>query len=331
MRARARFIPPMLLVRTDTLPDDTTRWQYELKLDGYRAIAFRADDKRAELRSRNDKDLGARYPAVVKALASLPADTVIDGEIVALDENGRPSFNRLQHAGASKRAPVLYFVFDVLILGGRDVRREPLAVRRTLLAEEVLPTLSEPIRDAAPLAAPLPVLIASARSFGFEGLIAKRLDSEYESDQRTGAWRKMRLNQGQEFVIGGYTVGATMFDALIVGYYEASRLMYVARTRAGFTPASRAEVWRKMRAIETNECPFVNLPESPGGHWGRDSGLTAEKMSACRWVKPLLVAQIEYVEWTEDNHLRHSQFIGLRDDKDPRAVVRERAAERERE
>jgi ATP-dependent DNA ligase len=131
----------------------------------------------------------------------------------------------------------------------------------------------------------------------------------------------MRVNQGQEFVIGGYTIGASPFDALIFGYYEGERLLYAARTRNGFTPATRAQVFKRFKGLEITVCPFANLPEKKPGRWG--AGLTAKKMADCRWLDPTLVAQIEFVEWTDEGHLRHSKFVGLREDKDPTTVNRE--------
>jgi bifunctional non-homologous end joining protein LigD len=317
-RIRARFIEPMLLLRTDALPNDP-RWAYQLKLDGYRAVAFKTGDK-IHLRSRNDSDFAGRYPAVMEALTKLPNDTVIDGEIVALDPDGRPSFSLLQNYG-SERTPIVYFVFDVMILAGRDVMNKPLTVRRELLETEVLPTLAAPVRYAAPLDASLPVLVQSVKAQGFEGLVAKRLDSRYEPGLRSGAWMKVRVNRGQEFVIGGYTVGGNPFDALIFGYYEGDRLLYAARTRNGFTPAVRAQLFKKLRALETTTCTFANLPEPKGGRWG--AGLTAKKMADCRWLQPVLVGQFEFVEWTPDNHLRHTKFIALREDRAAREVRRE--------
>jgi ATP-dependent DNA ligase len=150
--------------------------------------------------------------------------------------------------------------------------------------------------------------------------VAKRLDSRYEPGQRSGAWQKMRVSQGQEFVIGGYTPGPTNFDALIFGYHEGGRLLYAARTRNGFTPASRAALYRRFRPLEIPECPFANLPEAHGGRWGQ--GLTAEKMKECRWLRPVLVGQFEFVAWTPDNHLRHSRFVALREDRDATEVHR---------
>jgi DNA ligase D-like protein (predicted ligase) len=317
---KAKYIEPMLLLRTDALPPDGTRWQYELKFDGYRAIAFKTGGT-IHLRSRNDNDFRIHYPSIVKGLATLPAETVIDGEVVALDEHGRPSFNLLQNH-VSSRAPLVYFVFDVMMLGGKDVTRERLTVRREILEAKVLPRLGEPVRYAAPLEATLPVLVQSVKAQGFEGLVAKRLDSVYEPGMRSGAWMKMRVNRGQEFVIGGYTIGGNPFDALIFGYYDhEGRLIYAARTRNGFTPAKRTQLFKTFKGLETTTCPFVNLPEAKSGRWG--AGLTAKKMADCRWLKPALVGRFEFLEWTGENHLRHTKFIALRDDKAARDVRRE--------
>jgi len=313
----ARFIPPMLLLPTENLPEGPD-WLYEIKLDGYRALAIRAHSN-VHLRSRNDKDFSTRYRDITNALTALPEETVVDGEIVALDENGLPSFNLLQNYSAS--AQIVYYVFDVLVLSGRDVMQESLATRRVLLEEKILPHLDEPIRYSQELRASLSDLIEAVKAQGLEGLIAKNRTKGYEPGQRSGAWQKMRVNRRQDFVIGGYTVGGSTFDALVFGYYEGNRLLYVARTRNGFTPALRAELMRRFRGKEIPACPFENLPEARGGRWGQ--GLTAEKMKGCRWLKPVLVGRFEFVEWTPDNHLRHSKFISLREDRNPRDVVRE--------
>jgi bifunctional non-homologous end joining protein LigD len=318
-RVKARFIPPMLLLKTETLPDDPHKWAYELKLDGYRAIAFKTGG-RLSLRSRNDNDFVVRYPAVVRGLQKLPDETVVDGEVVAFDAEGRPSFSLLQNYDAAS-TPIGYFVFDVLILNGRDLRDEPLSTRQALLERTVLPHLTEPVRHIAPLEGSLQTLVHSVKAHGFEGLVAKRRDSRYESGERSGVWRKMRVNRGQEFVIGGYTPGTRAFDALVIGYYQDGKLLYASRTRNGFTPALRAQVMRKFKGLETDVCPFANLPEKKSGRWG--FGLTATKMQECRWLKPVLVGQFEFLEWTADNHLRHTRFVALRDDKDPRSVTRE--------
>jgi ATP-dependent DNA ligase len=130
----------------------------------------------------------------------------------------------------------------------------------------------------------------------------------------------MRVNRGQEFVVGGYTLG-NPFDALIFGYHQDGKLLYAARTRNGFTPPTRALLAKRFKGLEIRDCPFANLPEKRAGRWG--AGLTVKKMADCRWLKPVLVGQFEFVEWTGDNHLRHTKFVGLRDDRDAKAVVRE--------
>jgi len=276
-RGTGRFIPPMLLLQTPALPEGPL-WQYELKLDGYRAVAFTCEGT-VHLRSRNDKDFALRYPAVLKALGGLPDDTVIDGEIVALDQEDRPSFNALQNHG-SGAVSVVYYVFDVMVLGGRDVMREPLQRRRELLQKEVLPMLAEPVGYIAPFDVPLAVLVQSVKAQGFEGIVAKRRDSVYQSGLRSGAWMKMRVNKSQDFVIAGYTRGTTTFDALIFGFYDGERLIYAARTRSGFNPATRATLWKRFRALEMDACPFSNLPEARAGRWGQ--GLTQAKMAVCQ-------------------------------------------------
>jgi ATP-dependent DNA ligase len=240
--------------------------------------------------------------------------------VVAFDQEGRPSFNALQNY-ASASAPVMYYVFDVMVLAGKNVMSEPLQKRRELLQKKLLPKLAEPIRYSAPLDSDLPVLIQSVKVHGFEGLVAKRCTSVYEPGLRSGAWMKMRVNRGQEFVIGGYTRGTKTFDALVFGYYEGDRLMYAARTRNGFTPVTRAQLFRKFKGLEIDKCPFANLPEARSGRWGQ--GLTKAKMAECVWLKPVLVGQFEFLEWTGDNHLRHSKFVGLREDKNAKGVLRE--------
>jgi bifunctional non-homologous end joining protein LigD len=193
--------------------------------------------------------------------------------------------------------------------------------RARCTTERDTPRVAEPVRYVEPLEADLPTLIESVKANGLEGLVAKRLDSRYEPGLRSGAWMKMRVNRGQEFVIGGYTVGATPFDALIFGYYESGKLSYAARTLNGFTPATRGRLFKRFKGLETRDCPFSNLPEAKSGRWG--AGLRAKKMADCRWLKPELVAQIEFLEWTGENHLRHTRFVGLREDKSAKDVRRE--------
>jgi ATP-dependent DNA ligase len=156
------------------------------------------------------------------------------------------------------------------------------------------------------------------KQFGFEGVIAKRKNSCYESGKRSGAWLKYTVNKAQEFVIGGYTPDNPL-DALIVGYYGGDKLMFASKVRNGFVPRLRREVWAKLKHLQTDTCPFANLPEKKRTQWA----LTREQMRECVWLKPEMVGQFEFTEWTRDGHLRHSKFCGLREDKNAREVIRE--------
>src|SRR5229473_5458645 len=168
-------------------------------------------------------------------------------------------------------------------------------------------------------------MLAAVRQQQLEGVIGKHKDSLYQPGKRTGAWIKYRVNRGQEFVIGGYIPGPHGLDSLIVGYYRGEDLIYVARVRNGFVPASRRQVFEKIRHLASPTVPFVNLPDTHKSRWGDE--LTAEKMKECVWLRPETVAQIEFLEWTEADRLRHSRFAGLRDDKDARSVVKEHESE----
>jgi ATP-dependent DNA ligase len=195
-----------------------------------------------------------------------------------------------------------------------------LSKRRPLL-EHALEPVTEPIRLSQPLTAPVEALIAAAKEHGLEVLIAKDLNSPYQSGIRTGGWTKYKINQGQELVIGGYLPGQPTFDALLVGYYKQDKLLFVGKIRNGFVPNVKADVAKRFRGLETTDCPFANLPEPKTAR--RGMALTAEVMKTCRWLKPELVAQVEFAEWTENDHLRHARFVGLREDKDAVSVTRE--------
>lgn len=158
-----------------------------------------------------------------------------------------------------------------------------------------------------------------------EGIIGKRKDSLYETGKRSGSWIKYRVSLGQELVIGGYVPGTHGLDSIVVGYYKDDDLIYVARVRNGFVPASRRQVFEKLRPLVMPACPFVNGPETHRSRWGE--GLTAKDMKKSVWVRPELVAQIEFLEWTDSGHLRHSKFVGLRNDRSARSVVKEHADE----
>ena len=317
----AGFIEPMECLAVTKLPDGP-EWVYEIKLDGYRALAINADGK-LSLYSRRQKSFSRQYRHVFDALRDLPENTVVDGEIVALDDQGRPNFNFLQHS-KSQAKRICYFVFDLLIYQNRDLTHLPLIERREML-KSVLKFQSPRVRIAEYFETSTTAMLESAAEQGLEGVVAKRKASRYEAGKRSGAWAKYRLNSGQELVIGGYVLGAQGVDSIVVGYYRGPDLIYVARVRNGFVPATRRQMFMALLPLETPTCPFVNLPETEKGRWG--TGLTADDMKKCVWVRPEVVARIEYLEWTDGDHLRHAKFAGLRDDKNAKSITKEHAAE----
>ena len=316
--ARLDFIKPMLAKPTDRLPSGP-QWLYELKLDGYRMLVMK---KRGvvTLFSRRGNVLNAPYAAIVGAFSFLPDNTIIDGELVVLERNGKPSFSALQHSRFTPDA-LYFYVFDLVAYQGKDLRKLALVDRVSLLKRHVLKGMREPVRLSAVFEASANDLVAAAKKAGLEGVIAKRADSRYESGERSGAWVKYKTNKGQELVIGGYRPGPNGFEYLLVGYYEGKNLIFIAKIRNGFTPALRREVARNFGALKTSKCPFANLPELPSAR--RGEAITADVMEKIQWLRPKLVAQIEFTEWTEGNHLRHSRFVALRDDKLAREVVKE--------
>jgi ATP-dependent DNA ligase len=227
--------PRWSVLPTDRQRHITREATKEIKLDGYRALAVKPESD-VTLFSRRRKSLNRQFPYIVEALGDLPAGTVVDGEVVAIDESGRPNFNLLQNfrADASR---IQYYIFDLLCWKDRDLTRVPLVERRALL-KSVAVILARRIRIADYFEAAPNDLLAAVREQRLEGIIGKRRDSVYQPGKRSGAWIKYRVNRGQEFVIGGYFPGPHGCDSLIVGYYDGDNLMYVARTRNGFVSAS---------------------------------------------------------------------------------------------
>jgi ATP dependent DNA ligase domain len=252
------------------------------QVHGYRCLAGR-NGKGVILWSRRGNLFTTQLPHIARACERLPPGTLLDGEIVALDANGWVSFNLLQHHRSKARA-LLFYVFDVLAYRGRSLLKEPLERRRQVLAEAIkdatTPGKAAPIALSETLNASAADLVRVAREFGFEGVVAKRKDSLYESGKRTGAWVKYKVNRGQEFVIGGYT-SENPFDALIAGYYEGRRLLYAAKVRNGFVPKVRREVASRFKGLEIGACPFANLPERKRTQWA----LTKE-MKNCVFAMP---------------------------------------------
>ena len=251
-RTEASFVEPMECLSVSKLPEGA-QWVWEVKLDGYRALAVKSGIG-VTLFSRRRKSLNRQFPYIVEALADLPEGTVVDGELVAIDDSGRPDFNLLQNFRA-EASRIHYYVFDLLCWKGRDLTRLPLIERRALLKSLVV-VKDKRIRTCDYFEAAPNDLLAAVREQRLEGIVGKQENSHYQPGKRSGAWIKYRVNRGQEFVIGGYFPGPHGFDSLIVGYYDGDKLMYVARTRNGFVPASRRQVFSKVKHLATPDLPI---------------------------------------------------------------------------
>ena len=316
---RLRFVIPMAAQPVKVLPEGKA-WLYEPKLDGYRALLLK-DGRQIRILSRNEKDLTAMYPGIAAAGLRLSAQqALIDGEIVALAADGRPSFQALQHRSSHPRHLIVFYAFDLLHLDGRELMGAPLLARRAQLPKVIGHDAT--IRLSRDLPGRTADIVHALEAAGIEGVVAKRKDSTYQPGERSDAWLKLKLERQQEFVVGGYRPeGAAGLDALLVGYYEGTTLQFAGKVRAGFTPHIRRDVAGRLAPLAIDECPFANLPDASSGRWG--GGITADQMHVMRWTKPELVAQIRFTEWTADSRLRHAAFLGLRVDKAAREVRRE--------
>jgi bifunctional non-homologous end joining protein LigD len=324
-RARPRFIEPMKS-RLVEQPPSGGDWSYELKFDGIRALAIR-NGKSVRLISRNEKELNKRFPEIARACEEIAADEfVIDGEVVALDDEGRSSFQLLQRGELDAQdAPLAFYVFDLLQLNGRSLLSLGLRQRKELLAG-ILPA-SDIIRFSGELGSGAMSLLTEVKRRGLEGLIGKKPDSVYEPGRRSGSWIKIKCVNEQEFVIGGFTppAGARKhFGALLVGYYaEDDSLRFAGKVGTGFDTKMLSMLHRKLLAEKRERCPFADLPSKQNGQWVQ--GITPGEMRKCTWVNPKFVCQIKFAEWTRDLKLRQPVFLGLREDKNAREVRREAA------
>jgi bifunctional non-homologous end joining protein LigD len=341
----AKSLRPMLATQV-ARPFSRAGWIFEAKLDGVRALAFVSHDDpgaeprpdgrppgRIDLRSRRGNAMTVQYPEVVAALASQPVRAaVFDGEIVAMNGEGVPSFQEIQpRINLSKPAevervaaetPVYYYVFDLLYLDGYDLTRVPLVERKELLRRTLEPgahiRFVDHERDDGE------TLYEGATKLGFEGVVGKRATSIYEPGARSGAWLKIKNVMEQEFVVGGYTEGegsrARTFGGLLIGCYDGDELRYASSVGSGLTDADLTAIKKRLVKMETEASPFVDPPTTIGGRWG------GGKAARCIWVKPELVAQVRFSEWTRDGGLRAPVFKGLRSDIDPRSVRREDAS-----
>jgi len=327
-RGTAKFLEPMKALLVEAIPQGP-HWIYEVKFDGVRALAIKTKNQ-ITLLSRTNKELTKKYSPVAEGLAGLrPREFVLDGEIVAVDENGRSDFQLLQSyemAGGDK-PPLFYYAFDLLEVDGKDYKSLALWQRKAIL-EQMLKEGSSTIRFSQSIRGDSERLVREMQKRGLEGLVAKQRESKYLPGVRGHGWAKIKWTREQEFVIGGYTEpqgSRTHFGAVLVGYYEKGKLIFAGKVGTGFNEKMLGMLNRTFAKLQTKDCPFANLPEKPVTT-SRSKGLTAREMRRCTWLKPQLVCQVRFAEWTRDNHLRQPSFLGLREDRKPREVVKEKPA-----
>jgi bifunctional non-homologous end joining protein LigD len=286
-------------------PFNDPRWMWEPKLDGYRALAF-VSEKGVQLRSRRGLELAADFPRLITELGRQAADVIIDGELVAFDAAGKPSFNALQN----KAQQVVFYCFDLLHFAGIDLRKVPYSDRRRYLAQCLLPSASVQLVHATEDSI---ALHQAAMASGFEGIIGKRKDSQYEAGRRSSAWLKIKSTHSADFVIGGYTTGKGSrkpLGAILVGYWDEAKLRYASHVGSGFDGESLAQLKARLEPLKRASCPFAEKPEQP---------------NPTTWVDPRVVAEVRFQSWTDDGSLRAPVFLRLRDDIDAKEVRRSRA------
>lgn len=306
------FIPPQLAT-LEGEPPNGDQWLHELKFDGYRMLCHL---NRGEVRfwSRNKKDWTHKFPRLGKAVKDFPASSaILDGEVVAVDSKGRPSFQKLQQAMKTGDAGFVFHVFDLIYLDGFNLTRTPLRERKSLLSQlfESVDAKS-PLRYSDHVEGNGPQFFKQACQYGIEGIVSKLADSFYEST-RSRSWVKVKCIKRQEFVIAGYTLSEKSFPgfgALILGVYDKGRLIYAGRAGTGFTIQQRLDLRKKLDRLVRSSTPFAEKPKDPG-------------LRRAVWVSPKLVGEVAFTEWTDDGSIRHPSFQGLREDKKATDVVRE--------
>lgn len=287
-------------------------WLFEIKWDGYRAIA-EIENGKVRLYSRHGLDFASKYPAIIHALALLPWNVVLDGEIVVLDETGKPDFQSLQNYTETGKGNLTYVVFDLLYIDGHDLTKQPLKERKKIL-KRIIPKMSV-LQYGDHIEAQGISFFELARGRRLEGIMAKKADSPYQQGMRNLNWRKIKTHMRQEAVIAGFTNprgSRTHFGSLILGVHVTGKFKYIGHTGGGFSDEQLETVYSKMKPLIQKECPFDQIPETN---------------APATWIKPILVCEIEFSEWTEEGLMRQPIFLGLRIDKVAGEVTREEPRE----
>jgi bifunctional non-homologous end joining protein LigD len=287
------------------------QWQYELKFDGYRCIAIKQNNH-IELYSRRGI-VFQQFTNIYKSLQRQPSKSfILDGEIVALDQEGASDFGALSQA-VTRADGVHFYAFDLLHCDGDNLMSCPLIERQMRLRSEI--QRDDFLHIPGPLQGELDPIVAKIREFGFEGIIAKEKTSLYQPGKASSSWIKMKLKQSDEFIVGGYIPGPNGIEQLVVGRFDGKEFKYVQALDDGFVPATRRKVHAAIKKFVTPACPFTNLPETSGVHQ-----MDAQMMQKVIWTKPRVIVEVAMNEWTPDRHLRHAEFKRVRDDKTIREV-----------
>lgn len=312
-------ITPMLTTLVDK-PFDQPGWIYEVKWDGYRALGFISDGA-VELRSRNDKSFNDKFYPVYHALQEWNVNAIVDGEVVVLKSNGRSDFGSLQNWRSEADGDLVYYVFDLIWYEGKDLRDQPLHKRKDIL-KSIIPAGHGIIRLSETFDVSGTEIYESARRMGLEGIIAKRADSFYQSGARTNDWLKIKVNQRQEVVIGGYTRNAGSpkpFSALLVGVFDNGKFVYTGKIGTGFKDLQQRDMLRQFAPYVTDKAPFSIIPD-----YNKPSRFNPRPSKAdVTWLQPKLICEVSFTEMTSDGVMRHPSFEGMRSDKAPKEVKRE--------
>jgi len=310
-------ITPMLTTLVDK-PFDHEGWVYEVKWDGYRALSYLSNGT-VEIRSRNDKSFNEKFYPVHEALKNWDVNAIVDGEIVVVKSNGRSDFGSLQNWRSEADGDLVYYIFDVLWLEGQDLRNEPLHKRKEAL-KSIIPDDNNILRISESFSVSGTEFYESARRMGLEGIIAKRTDSLYHDGARTTDWLKIKVNQRQEVVIGGYTQNTGSpkpFSALLVGVFDKNGdFIYTGKIGTGFKDLQQREMLRQFAPYETKKAPFTTIPD-----YNKPSRFNPRPSKASVvWLKPVLVCEVSFTEMTTDGVMRHPSFEGMRSDKNSNEV-----------
>ena len=288
-------------------PFSNENWLYEIKWDGYRALAY-MDKHHFELLSRNNLSFAEKYDPVTESLKALKMNAVLDGEIVAVDEKGLANFQLLQNWQTTRQGSLRYYVFDIIWLDGYNLSALPLIERKRII-QALIPADDPVVKYSDHVLRDGEQFFKIALKGGLEGIMAKKIASKYEAGNRGDTWLKIKVSQRQEVIIAGYTEprrSRKFFGSLLLGVYKDDELIYVGHTGSGFNAKSLSQIHKKLQPLITKEPPFKNPPKT--------------NMPAT-WVKPKLVCEIKFTEWTKDLQARHPIFMGLREDKNPKDIT----------